>query len=130
MATSYNYPRADAEVGGGKTKAINKLSFKVDNGAQFEATFGGGGVSFGPIKCDGSFDLKIPGNLSSNAPERKWLRNVFNKESVSATFKIPSFGRVVFTGAFSSMDINSAVEGAVEGNINFVGTAKLIEATL
>lgn len=125
----YTFSRADVEVGGGKTKLMTKLSFKVDNGAQFEATFGGGGISFGPVKCDGSFDLKIAADIPSNAPERKWLRNVFNKEKVSAVFKVPSFGRVVFTGAFSSMDINSAVEGAVEGSMNFVGTAKLVEAT-
>jgi len=129
MATQYDFPRADAEVGGGKTKLITKLAVKVDNGAQWEATFGGGGNSFGAIKCDGSFDLKIASNIPASAPERKWLRNVFNKEKVSAVFKIPTLGRIVFTGAFSSMDINSAVEGAVEGSINFVGTAKLVEAS-
>lgn len=126
---NFKFPRCDAEVGGGKTKMITKMSIKVDNSATFEATFGGGGMSYGPVKCDGSFDLKIASNMPANAPERNWLRMVFNKEDAQAVFKLPTGDRIAFQGAFSSMDINSAVEGAVEGSVSFVGTGRLIPAS-
>ena len=122
------FTRADAEVNGAKAKLITDFSVDIDNGAKWEPTFGGGGNSFGALQCSGSFSYKLAANAPTNAPERNWPGYVFNKTPISAVFKLPGGNRIVFAGAFSKFGGKSAVEGATDGSIDFVGTAKLVTA--
>ena len=122
------FTRADAEVNGGKAKLITDLNVDVDNGAKWEPTFGGGGNSFGATQCSGSFNYKLAANAPTNAPERRWPGYVFDKVEVPIVFKLPGGDRIVFSGAFSKVGIKSAVDGATDGSVDFVGTAKLVKS--
>jgi hypothetical protein len=127
--TQWQFPRADLEVGGGKVQVVTNLSFKAENGAQTEVTFRGSGTSFGAVKGDGSFDYKVAANIPNSAPERRVIRAVLKKELKQLVFKMPGGDRIIYDGAYGSVDIKSAVEGAVEGTVNFVGTVTIVEAT-
>lgn len=116
MATNF-YPRTDMEILGGNLQEIFDLSFKLENGAKVEDTFRGGGISFGPVKADGSFQVKAP----AKAEERDYWDLVASKKITQLVFKHPSGRRMVFDCGMGSIDLKSGIDGATEQTVNWVG---------